>query len=135
MDAGIIQENTFAQNITFEVNPGEVFIAPRGLIHHNHNRQCYPNVFFQSFTSSDPGAINIVSALAAMRDGGEAGEAAIFASGAESVVGSMLMAFGLDPVCLKECGFPEDGAPGDGLDDLPEDFKVLFGLGKGGYGA
>jgi hypothetical protein len=135
MDAGIAQENTFAQNITFDVNPGEVFIAPRGLIHHNHNRQCFPNVFLQTFTSSDPGALNIINALAAMRDGSEAGEAAILASGAESVNASPQAAFALDQVCLKECGFPADGAPGDGLDDLPEDFKVLFGLGKGKYGA
>jgi hypothetical protein len=135
MDVGIAQENTFAQDITFDVNPGEVFIAPRGLMHHNHNRQCYPLAFYQSFASADPGALTITNALAALRDGSEAGEAAIRASGAEKVQGSKLAAFELDRVCLKKCGFPEDGAPGDGLDDLPEDFKVLFGLGKGRYGA
>jgi hypothetical protein len=128
MDAGIAQENTFAQNITFVVNPGEVFIAPRGLMHYNHNNQCEPNVFIQSFTSSDPGALNIIGALPALRDSGAAGEAAILASGAEEVEASPQMAFALDQVCLKRCGFPETGAPGDGLADLPKDFKVLFGL-------
>jgi hypothetical protein len=38
-------------------------------------------------------------------------------------------AFALDQACLKECGFPKTGAPGDGLHDLPKDFKALFGLG------
>jgi hypothetical protein len=128
MDAGIAQENTFAQNITFDVNPGEVFIAPRGLLHFNHNTQCTPNVFIQSFTSSDPGALNIIGALAALRDSGLAGEAAIIASGAEEVEASQQMAFALDKACLNGCGFPETGAPGDGLADLPGDFKVLFGL-------
>jgi hypothetical protein len=128
MDAGIAQENTFAQNITFTVSPGEVMIAPRGLVHYNHNSQCIPNAFTQTFTSSDPGALNIINALAALRASGPAGEAAIIASGAESVDASPQAAFALDPVCLKKCGFPETGAPGDGLDDLPDDFKVLFGL-------
>jgi hypothetical protein len=128
MDAGIAQENTFAQNITFDVNPGEVFIAPRGLIHYNHNTQCTPNVFLQSFTSSDPGALNIIGALAALRDSGAAGEAAIIASGAEEVDASPQMAFALDQACLTRCGFEETGAYGDGLADLPEDFRVLFGI-------
>jgi hypothetical protein len=131
MDAGIAQENTFAQNITFDVNPGEVFIAPRGLVHFNHNSQCTPNVFLQSFTSSDPGALNIIGALAALRDGSAAGEAAIIASTADLVEASPQGTFALDQACLSKCGFPETGAPGDGLADLPEDFKVLFGLGKG----
>jgi hypothetical protein len=128
MDAGIAQENTFAQNITFDVNPGEVFIAPRGLLHYNHNAQCEPNVFLQSFTSSDPGALNIIGALAALGDSGAAGEAAILASGADMVEASPQMAFALDQACLGRCGFDETGAYGDGLDDLPGNFKVLFGL-------
>ena len=65
MDAGISQENGAAQDITFDVGPGEVFVVPQGLLHYNHNDQCFPNVFLQSFTSSDPGALNVIGALAA----------------------------------------------------------------------
>ena len=129
MDAGISQENGALQDITFDVNPGEVFVVPQGLMHHNHNRQCFPNVFLQSFTSSDPGALNVIGALAALGAGSEAGAAAIAASGAGSIMPSPQGAFALDQACLKECGFPETGAPGDGLHDLPKDFKALFGLG------
>ena len=129
MDAGISQENGAAQDITFEVGPGEVFVVPQGLMHHNHNRQCFPNVFLQSFTSSDPGALNVIGALAALGGGSEAGKAAIAASGADSIMASPQGAFALDQACLKECGFPKTGAPGDGLHDLPSDFKALFGLG------
>ena len=128
MDAGISQENGFAQDITFEVAPGEVFVVPQGTLHHNHNNQCFPNVFLQSFSSSDPGALNVIGALPAMRDGSKAGAAAIMASGAELVDPSPQGAFALDEACLKRCGFPASGAPGDGLTDLPEDFQVLFGL-------
>ena len=128
MDAGISQENGAAQDITFDVNPGEVFVVPQGLMHHNHNRQCFPNVFLQSFTSSDPGALNVIGALAALGEGSEAGAAAIAASGAESIMPSPQGAFALDQACLKHCGFPKTGAPGDGLRDLPKDFQVLFGL-------
>ena len=128
MDAGISQENGAVQDITFDVGPGQVFVVPQGLLHHNHNDQCFPNVFLQSFTSSDPGALNVIGALAAMRDGSDAGEAAIIASGAELVEASPQGAFALDRACLKRCGFPATGAPGDGLSDLPQDFKALFGL-------
>lgn len=127
-DAGISQENGAEQDITFEVNPGEVFVVPQGLLHHNLNQQCEPNVFLQSFTSSDPGALNVIGAIAAMSAGGEAGAAAILASGADSVKASEQGAFALDQACLKKCGFPETGAPGDGL-DMPEEFRALFGLG------
>jgi Cupin len=129
MDAGVGQENGAAQDITFKVNPGEVFVVPQGLLHHNHNAQCTPNVFLQSFTSSDPGALNLIGALAAMGAGSDAGAAAILASGAESIKASPEGAFALDQACLKKCGFPATGAPGDGLADLPDYFKVLFGLG------
>jgi hypothetical protein len=128
MDAGISQENGAAQNITFEVAPGEVFVVPQGLLHHNHNRQCFPNVFLQTFTSSDPGALNVIGALASLNGAGDAGAAAIAASGASSIAASPQGAFALDQACLKKCGFPESGAPGDGLKDLPDDFKALFGL-------
>jgi hypothetical protein len=131
MDAGIAQENGAAQNITFQVGPGEVFVAPQGLLHHNHNRQCFPNVFLQSFTSSDPGALNVIGALAALNAGGEAGAAAITASGANSIMASPQGAFALDQACLKKCGFEATGAPGDGLGDLPADFAALFGLASG----
>ena len=130
MDAGISQENGAVQDITFEVAPGQVFVVPQGLLHHNHNDQCFPNVFLQSFTSSDPGALNVIGAIAAMRDGSEAGEAAIIASNAEFIEASPQGAFALDRACLKRCGFPATGAPGDGLSALPDDFAVLFGLGK-----
>ena len=128
MDAGISQENGAVQDITFEVGPGEVFVVPQGLMHHNHNRQCVPNVFLQSFTSSDPGALNVIGALAALGAGSDAGAAAIAASGAQYIEASPQGAFALDQACLKHCGFPETGAPGDGLKDLPKDFKALFGL-------
>ena len=128
MDAGISQENGAAQDITFEVGPGEVFVVPQGLMHHNHNRQCVPNVFLQSFTSSDPGALNVIGALAALGAGSDAGAAAIAASGAQYIEASPQGAFALDQACLKHCGFPETGAPGDSLKDLPKDFKALFGL-------
>jgi hypothetical protein len=119
MDAGVGQENGAAQDITFKVNPGEVFVVPQGLLHHNHNAQYSPNVFLQSFTSSDPGALNVIGALAAMGAGSDAGAAAILASGAESIEASPEGAFALDQACLKKCGFPATGAPGDGLADLP----------------
>lgn len=73
MDAGIAPENGGPQNITFEVGPGEVFVVPQGTIHYNYNNQCIPNLFLQSFTSADPGAINVVGALAALRDGSDSG--------------------------------------------------------------
>ena len=129
MDAGISQENGAIQDITFDVGPGEVFVVPQGLMHHNHNDQCIPNVFLQSFSSSDPGALNVINALAAMRDGSDAGYAAIQASGADLIEASPLGAFALDQQCLKRCGFPETGAPGDGLEDMPQEFRALFGLG------
>lgn len=128
MDAGISQENGAAQDITFDVDPGEVFVVPQGLLHYNHNAQCYPNVWFQTFSSSDPGALSVTGALAALRDSGDAGAAAIAASDASRVEASPQGAFALDQACLKRCGFPETGAPGDGLKDLPDDFKLLFGL-------
>jgi hypothetical protein len=135
MDAGVAQENTFLQNITFEVKPGQVFIAPQGLLHYNHNNQCRPLAYLQTFNSADPGALNVINALAALRDGSAAGEAAIIASGADLVEASMQQAFALDQACLKRCGLPEAGAPGDGLEGLPDDFRVLFGLEAiGGYG-
>ena len=113
------------------MGPGQVFVVPQGLLHHNHNAQCIPNVWLQSFTSSDPGALNVIGALAAMNAGSDAGAAAILASGAELVEASPEGAFALDQVCLKKCGFPATGAPGDGLTDLPKDIAVLFGLGGG----
>jgi Cupin len=128
MDAGVAQENGADQDLTFKVNPGEVVVVPKGLLHHNHNAQCTPNVFLQTFTSSDPGALNGIGAIAAMGIGGDAGKAAIAASGAELVEATPEGAFALDQACLKRCGFPETGAPGDGLGELPTSFKVLFGL-------
>jgi hypothetical protein len=124
----VTQENGAAQDITFEVNPAEVFVVPQGLLHHNHNAQCVPNVYLQTFTSSNPGALNVINALANMRDGSQAGADAIAASGATDIEFSPLAAFALDQACLKKCGFPETGAPGDGLADLPDDFRALFGL-------
>ena len=128
MGTGVSQENGNLQDITFDVNPGEVFVAPQGLMHFNHNQQCEPNVFFQSFDSADPGALNVIGALAAFNDAGGNGAAAMLASGAESIVASPQGAFALDQACLKRCGFPESGAPGDGLKDLPKDIRPLFGL-------
>jgi hypothetical protein len=36
----------------------------------------------------------------------------------------------VDALCLGRCGVPEPGAPGDGLPDLPNVFKVMAGYGK-----
>jgi Cupin len=140
MDAGIAQENMSRQNITFQVKPGQVFVAPKGLLHYNHNNQCHPNVYLQTFNSADPGALNVIGALAALRDGSAAGKAAIIASNAEFVEASPEMAFAIDDVCMKRCGYPDTGPHKDGLEDLPREFRVLLGLeaddGKDGhYGA
>ena len=128
MDAGISTENGNPQDITFDVNAGEVFVVPQNTLHHNHNAQCIPNVWLQSFTSSDPGALNMIGALSSLNAGGDAGAAAITASGAQEIMPSPQGAFALDQACLKRCEFPAEGAPNDGLDDLPDTFKVLFGL-------
>jgi len=128
MSAGISQENGNAQDITLEINPGETFVVPQGLLHYNHNQECVPNVFFQSFDSADPGALNVIGALAAFNDAGGDGAAAMLASGADSIRASPQGAFALDQQCLKRCGFPETGAPGDGLKDLPAPFRPIFGL-------
>lgn len=142
MDAGISQENGVAQDITFEVGPGEVFVVPQGLLHHNFNARCEPNFFTQTFTSADGGAINVVGALAAMRDGSASGAEAIAASGADLVASSELGSFALSPACLKRCGLPATGAPGDGLMGLPNSMRAVLGLppiagdddGEGAYG-
>ena len=63
-----------------------------------------------------------------MNAGSEAGAAAIAASGASSIKASPQGAFALDQACLKRCGFPATGAPGDGLQELPDEFRMLFGL-------
>jgi hypothetical protein len=128
MSAGIAQENGALQNITFKTNPGEVFVAPQGLIHYNHNQECVPNAFFQTFNSADPGALNIIAALAALGASGADGTAAIAASNAANVIASPQGAFALDQACLKRCGFPATGAPGDGLGELPDVLRILFGL-------
>jgi Cupin len=128
MDAGIAQENGALQNITLQINPGEVFVVPQGLLHYNHNRQCIPNAFFQTFNSADPGALTVTSALKALNDSGEAGAAAALASTTDQVMAGIANgAFALDQACLKECGFPEEGAE-DPFKDLPDDIKVLFGI-------
>jgi hypothetical protein len=128
MSAGIAQENGALQNITININPGEVFTAVQGLLHYNHNQKCIPNAFFQSFDSADPGALNVIGALAAFGSAGTDGAAAILASTAEGVKASPQGAFALDQACLKRCGFPATGAPGNGLAKLPKVLRVLFGL-------
>jgi hypothetical protein len=125
MSAGIAQENGALQNITLKINPGEVFTAPQGLLHYNHNQNCTPNVFFQSFDSADPGALNVIGALAAFNASAPDGAAAMLASGAASIVKSPQGAFALDQACLKFCKL---GPEGGGLGGLPVEFKALFGL-------
>ena len=73
----------------------------------------------------------MIGALAAMGLGSEAGAAAKLVRGAELVGASPQGAFALDQACVKKCGFPDTGAPGDGLQDLPAAFSFPFGLGKG----
>lgn len=129
MTGGVAQENGALQNITIKIGVGEVFIAPRGLLHFNLNQECVPNAFFQSFDSADPGpALNVIGALAAFNAAGGDGAAAMVASNAASVTASKQMAFGLDPACLKRCGFPATGAPPDGLQKLPKVLRKLFGI-------
>lgn len=128
MSAGIAQENTFLQNITFSVNPGETFVAPQGLLHFNHNQECVPNLFFQTFDSADFGALNVIGALGAFNAAGGDAAAAMVASGAQTVQASPQGTFALDQACLKRCGFPSEGAPNGGLDDLPAVFKPLLGI-------
>ena len=128
MSAGIAQENGGAQNITFNVAPGEVFVVPQGLLHFNANRQCVPNVFLQTFNSADPGALNVINAMAALGAAGPDGAAAIQASGAAGIMTSPLGAAALDQACLASCHLPATGAPDNGLDALPQDFQLLFGL-------
>ena len=118
MSAGVAQENGNLQNITFDVNPGETFVVPQGLLHYNHNQECFPNVFFQSFDSADGGALNVIGALAAFNDAGGDGAAAILASNAAEIAGSEQGAFALDQACLARCGFDASGAPGTGLEGL-----------------
>ena len=130
MDAGISQENGAAQNITLKIDPGEVFVVPQGLMHYNHNQQCVPNVFFQSFSDSDPGALNVIGALAAFNDGGRDGRLAMKASGARSIDASPQGAFALDQKCLRRCGFARSGAKGDGLEGLPKELKAIADLAK-----
>jgi hypothetical protein len=65
MSTGIDQESGALQNITFKVKPGEVFIAPQDLFHYNHNQECVPNAFFQTFDTPDTGTLNVIGALAA----------------------------------------------------------------------
>jgi hypothetical protein len=140
MDAGIAQENMSRQDITFQVKPGQVFVAPQGLLHYNHNNQCTPLVYLQTFNSADPGALNVIGAIAALRDGSAAGKAAIIASNAEFVEESPEMAFAIDHACMERCGYPEPGPDEDGLGDLPHEIRAILGLeaidGKAGqYGA
>ena len=113
------------------MNPAETFVVPQGLLHYNHNQECVPNVFYQSFSDSDPGALNVIGALAAFNNAGGDGAAAILASGADQIVDPK-GAFALDQQCLKRCGFPKTGAPGDGLQDLPAELRALAGLSGGG---
>jgi Cupin len=109
------------------VLPGEVFVVPQGLLHHNHNAQCTPAVFVQTFSSSDPGALYVIGALAALNVGSDAGAAAMLASGVTLMDTSTLgAATALDQVCLKTCGFPATGAPGDGQKGIPAEFAALF---------
>jgi hypothetical protein len=128
MSAGIAQENGALQNITLAINAAETFVVPPGLLHYNHNQECVPNVFFQSFSNSDPGALNVIGALAAFNAEGGDGPAAMLASGAASIVATPQGAFTLDGACLKRCGFPAEGAPGGGLQELPAVLKALAGL-------
>jgi mannose-6-phosphate isomerase-like protein (cupin superfamily) len=129
MGAGIAQENGAAQNIVFDVLPGEVFVVPQGLVHFNANNQCSPLVFLQSFNNADPGAISLGNALAALGNSTN-GASAIAASNIQATP-TGLAAFGLDASCLQRCGLP---ATGGALDDLPAEFQALFGLAGGATG-
>ena len=65
-----------------------------GLLHFNHNKECTPLVFTQSFNSADPGALNVIGALAAFSGtAGESVAASNFTAGA-----SPQKAFALDQV-------------------------------------
>jgi hypothetical protein len=126
MTGGVAQENGGLQNITFTVYPGEVMIAPQGLLHFNHNNQCEALIFLQSFNSADPGALNIIGGLASLNGNSNGGSAAIKASNAGSVTASPQGAFALDQDCLSRCRLPTTGAP-DGWAGVPNEFRALFG--------
>lgn len=126
-NVGIAQENGALQNITFQVKPGEVFVVPQGLLHYNHNNQCIANVFFQTFNSADPGALTVTNAIASLGASGADGLAAVIASTAQNVKLSQLGAFALDRACLRRCGFGRRGAPGNGLQSLPDAISALLG--------
>ena len=114
-----------AQNITFSVSPGEVFIAPQGLMHYNHNQECHGLAFLQFFNSNDAAALNVINALAALGMVPD-GKAAIRASTAEGVKKSDFGAFALDHACLKRCHLPATGAR-DGFVGVGHGIKALFG--------
>lgn len=70
-----------------------------GLLHFNHNQQCYPLVFTQFFNNADPGSINVVGALAAM-SGTPAAAPSIVASNVNATASPQRGAFALDQVSL-----------------------------------
>lgn len=102
----------------------------QGLLHYNHNQKCTANIFFQSFDSADGGAINVIGALAAFAAAGGDALAALKAggTGAADLMPSAQGGFALDQACLKRCGLPETGAPGDGFGDLPRALLPLLGI-------
>jgi mannose-6-phosphate isomerase-like protein (cupin superfamily) len=121
MNGGVAQENGAAQNVTFTVGPGELMVAPQGLMHFNANYQCSPLAFLQSFNNADPGALSVGNALAAL---GGAAPGLLGASNIQAT-NTGLAAFALDAQCLQRCGLPSNG--GD-LNGLPDNIKVMFGL-------
>jgi len=122
MGAGLSEENGGRQNVTFDVSPGQSFLVPQGLVHFNANKGCTPLVFLQAFNHADPGAINIIGALASLKG---ADNQTLAASNAGSITASPQAAFALDPVCLSRCGLTSTG--GD-LSKLSSELQALMGL-------
>lgn len=102
----------------------------QGLLHYNHNQECEPNIFFQSFDNADGGAINVIGALAAFSAAGGDALAAMRSgdTGAADLMPAAQGSFALDQACLKRCGLPSTGAPGDGFNDLPRALRPLLGI-------
>jgi len=121
MNGGVAQENGAAQNITFTVLPGELMVAPQGLMHFNANYQCSSLAFLQSFNNADPGALSVGNALAAL---GGVAPGLLGASNIQAT-NTGLAAFALDAQCLQRCGLPSNGG---NLNDLPDSIKAVLGL-------
>ena len=75
-------------------------------------------VFIQMFNSADAGTVNVIGALAALKN---VDNSTISSSSAGGVIASPQNAFGLDQECLARCGL---SASGGGLTGLSNELRV-----------